>query len=256
MSDISKLYMKDKYLDKDISYLISTNIVEYDISSAGYSISRYYKLLDDKTLSWLGTLPKTDRHIQIGVLCKRLPKYNDALKQAFINIRKEFFEANNIVDDDILAIKKDAIFLLRYVNTTKFGDDVAFAEKNNYTSYYYINKKEFYSNPTKLDVKGISDETLELHKEYMLDFMQNIFRLAETSDSAQIIRQLVGFIDAYKSRNLEVGYYREFNDSSKYRLSSEYLRIPMGLANVDDVDDINISYNYMNYIRPLVEIFM
>lgn len=248
--------MKDKYLDKDTQYLISTNIVEYDISSAGYSISRYYKLLDDRTLSWLETLPKEERHIQIGLLCKRLPKYNDALKQAFINIRKEFFVANNIVDDDILSIKKDAIFLLRYADVTKFGDDVAFAEKNIYTSYYYINKKEFYSSPTKLDVKGISDETLELHKDYMLDFMQNIFRLAETSDNAQIIRQLVGFIDAYKSRNLEVGYYREFNDSSTYRLGTEFLRTPMGLSNVDDVDDINISYNYMNYIRPLVEIFM
>jgi hypothetical protein len=248
--------MKDKYLDKDTSYLISTNIIEYDISSAGYSISRYYKLLDDKTLSWLETLPKKERHIQIGLLCKRLPKYNDALKQAFINIRKEFFEANNIVDEDILAIKKDAIFLLRYANTTKFGEDVEFAEKNTYTSYYYINKKEFYSNPMKLDVKGISDETLELHKDYMLDFMQNIFRLAETSENSQIIRHLVGFIDAYKSRNLEAGYYRELNDSSTYRLSAEYLKFPMGLSNVDDVDDINISYNFMNYIRPLVEIFM
>jgi uncharacterized protein Smg (DUF494 family) len=86
LSDVSKLYMKDKYLDKDTLYLISTNIIEYDISSAGYSISRYYKLLDDKTLSWLETLPKKERHIQIGLLCKRLPKYNDALKQAFINI--------------------------------------------------------------------------------------------------------------------------------------------------------------------------
>lgn len=248
--------MKDQYRNKGISYLTSSHIIEYDISSAGYSLSRYYKLLSDKKLEWLGSLDKKSRHIQIGLLCRNDDVYNKRLKEAFMNIRREFFIANDIRDEDILSIKKDAIFLTKFIDTTQFGEYVTFSEKNIYTSYYYINKKEFYDSPTKLDVKGISDDKLELHRDYMLDFLHNIFRLAETTDAKYIVKQLVGFTNAYKSRDLEIGYYRELNDESMFRLSTEYLKFHLGLQHVNDVSDVNISYNYMNYIRPLIEIFM
>lgn len=252
---ISNLYEHDKYRNINIPYLISNEIIEYDISSAGYNISKYYKLLDDSTLDRLGRMEKKHRHIQIGLLCRDNPEYNEKLKQAFVNIRKEFFIANNIVDDDVLSIKKDAIFLLKGVNNTTFGN-VEFVEKNIYTSYYYINKKEFYSSMNKLDVKGISDENLEPHREYLLDFMHSIFKMAETTDSKYVIKELSAFIDAYKSRQLDTEYYRELNDDGLFRLHNTYIGFPLGLEYIGDDNQINISYNFMNYIRPLIEIFM
>ena len=250
------MYRHDKYRNKNIQYLISNEIIEYDIRSAGYSISRYYNLLDNKTLDKLENMSNKQRHIAIGLLQRNDKVYNERLKQAFIDIRREFFIANKIEDRDVLSIKKDAIFLLRRIDQTKFGDTIEFRNKNTYTSYYYINRKEFYNNKETIDVKGISDEKLELHRDYMLDFLHNIFCMMETSSNAYVIKELVSFIDHYKSKMLEVGYYRELNDDSAYRLNNEYVGYELGLDIVDDVTDINISYNYMNYIRPLIEILM
>lgn len=254
---LSELYNRDQYRNKAIEYIISADIVEYDIKSAGLSISNYYKLLDKSTLDKLYRLPKHDRHVAIGKLCRENKEYNESLKQGFVNIRKEFFKENDIQDDDVLSIKKDAIFLLRRVNVTQFGDCVTFDSKNTYTSYYYINKKEFYNSPDKLDVKGINDDILILHRDYMLDFMHNIFNMMETSDNNErVIKELVGFTDAYKNRELEIEYYRELNEDSSYRLNKDYIGYPLGLLRVGDVSDINIAYNYMNYIRPIIQIVM
>lgn len=249
--------MKNQYTSRSRSYIISADIVEYDIKSAGLSISKYYNLLDNDILDELYALPKHERHVHIGKLCRDNKEYNEALKQGFINIRKEFFEANNIEDSDVLSIKKDAIFLLRRVNVTKFGDCVEFTNKNEYTSYYYINRKEFYNNSERLDVKGISDKQLELHRDYMLDFLHNIFNMLETCTNDVVIKELVGFSDAYKNKELEVGYYRELNSDSSYRLKNgNFVGIPLGITEIGDVDGINISYNYMNYIRPIIDIVM
>lgn len=253
---ISTLYERDQYLNKSIDYIISSDIIEYDISSAGYSISRRYKLLDEKTLDMLGSLDKKSRQIRIGLLCRDNPKYNEALKSAFVNIRKEFFMANSITDDDILSIKKDAIFLLRHVNNVNFGDYVTFAEKNKYSSYFYINKTEFYVGSGTLDVKGISDDKLELHRDYMLDFLYNIFKMMEVTDFKYIIKELVAFTNHYKARNLDVGYYRELNSESSYRMIDDFCGHNIGIDYVDDVENVNISYNYMNYIRPLIAILL
>lgn len=252
---ISNLYTHDKYLNKDIPYLISHEIIEYDIQSAGYNISKYYKLLDDNTLDLLGRMEKHKRHVHIGLLCKNNKDYNDKLKEAFKNIRKEFFIANNLVDDDILSIKKDAIFLLKPVFNTEF-DNVKFIEKNTYSSYYYINKKEFYSSMSRIDVKGISDDKLEPHREYLLEFMHYIFKMAETSDIKYVIKELVAFIDAYRNKQLDVEYYRELNDECSFRLYDKYNGFDLGISEIKDDSTINISYNFMNYIRPLIEIYM
>lgn len=251
---VSTLYLKDQYLDKTIPYLISSDIIEYDIRSAGYSLSRHYHLLNDDVLNLLDTLPKKDRQIKIGLLLRDDAEYNRRLKEAFVNIRKEFFIANSLIDDDILSIKKDAIFLLRRVSQTRFGEDIEFVEKNVYSSYYYINKKEFYVARDRLDVKGISEKNLEPHREYMLDFLHNIFKMIETSDQRYVIKELVSFVDHYKSGNLDIHYYRELSNECEYRLKRKFAGYDMGLIDTDDVDDLNISYNYMNYIRPLISI--
>lgn len=255
-SKVSSLYTHDQYLDKSIEYLISTEIIEYDIKSAGYSLSRKYNLLEESVLEDLRLADKKSRQIKIGLLCRDRPSYNEALKKAFIDIRREFFIANSITDDQVLSIKKDAIFLFRHVQNVNFGQDVTFVEKNRYSSYFYINKKEFYLSPTGLDVKGIADDKLELHRDYMLDFMYHIFRMMETTDFKYIRKELVEFTNHYKARNLDIGYYRELNGDSAFRMIDDFCGYDIGIDNVDNVDDVNISYNWMNYIRPIIAILL
>ena len=44
----SALYTKTNYLNKNIDYLLNTDIREYDLKSAGLSLIKYFKLLPEK----------------------------------------------------------------------------------------------------------------------------------------------------------------------------------------------------------------
>lgn len=250
------LYEKHNYLNKDIEYLINTEIIEYDIKSAGFNIIKRYKLLDDKKIKHLESLDKKRRQITIGLYQKNSPEFREELNEKFVDIRKLFFEANDLRDDEVLSIKKDAIITLRRCCNTTF-DNIEFVDKNVYTSYFYLNKFEFYINDKVIDVKGISDDKLKLHKNYMLDFMYKIFRLLETNpNKTYIIENLKEFISFYKDRRLHIGYYRELNKDSLYKLEKSFFNEYLGLEHTKTLDGIDISYNIQKYIIPIVNILL
>lgn len=251
------LYEKHNYLNKDISYLVSNEIIEYDISSAGFNLSKRYHLLPVDKLDFLESLDKKQRQIQLGLYQRSDESFKEKLNEKFVQIRKEFFEANNVQDDEVLSIKKDAIIMLRHCNTTEF-DNVIFRDKHKYTSYYYINKFEFYVSSDGLDVKGIIDEKLALHKDYMLDFLFRFFKMMEqTSSKKKIINDLTDFSYYYKNKKLMVGYYRELNQDSFFKLNQKFLGDLLGVNDgTPDIDEIDISYNYMKYIVPLINILL
>ena len=168
---MSELYKRDLYLNKSNSFLVSKTIIEYDISSAGYNISKLYKLLTPKQEAKLDKLSKKDRHYQIGWYQRHDREYAKRLKDAFVDIRRRFFEANDIQDQDVLSIKKDAIFMLRSVDKTKF-DNVEFKEKNFYTTFIHLDRsispknidlELYYDSMKGVDVKGIDDDKVFLH---------------------------------------------------------------------------------------------
>lgn len=251
----SKLYERHNYLNKDIEYIISSEIIEYDIKSAGFNLIKENKLVDEKIINEIEKMNKKERQIKIGLLQREDSDLKEKLNKAFVEIRRRFIEANKLEDEDILSIKKDAIITLRKCHKTIFGG-IEFIEKNKYTSYLYLNKMEFYIGKDKVDVKGISDELLELHKEYMLDFIYNFTKTLETSERNYSIKVLMDFARYYKERELQAGYYRELSKDSFYRYKDTIMDFSLGIKNVDDVYDIDISYNYMHYIIPLMNILV
>ena len=258
---ISELWKKDSYLDKDISYLISTEIIEYDMKSAGFNLTKYYNLLDQDKIDYLSTLSKKRQTIQIGLYQKADKEYRNNLAKAFINMRKQFFEANNIQDSDVISVKKDAIFLTRHCKEVEFGN-VLFSMKNTYSSYYYMGNLELYLGDNKLDIKGIKDEKLALHNPYMRETLFEFFKLIEKGSFNYAIRQLKEFADYYKARQIPVGYYRELNASSKYRIKNDLYSDIIGEKtdllsdNVGDSSILDISYNYLNFIVPLINVLI
>lgn len=250
------LYKRHNYLNTDISYLVSNEIIEYDISSAGYNISKRYGLLPKEKLDYLESLDKKARQIQLGLYQRNDSEFKDRLNEKFIEIRKEFFEANDVKDEEVLSIKKDAIIMLRRCHHTEF-DNIVFKDKHQYTSYYYLNKHEFYLGSETLDVKGISDDKLELHREYLLDFLYRFFKMMEQSSSKKkIITDLTDFTYYYKNRKLMIGYYRELNIDSLFKLKRKFSNDFIGIENTSKIDDIDISYNYMKYIVPIINILV
>lgn len=263
-TDISTLYIKDMYLNKNISYITNKVIVEYDLKSANTSLCREYRLLDDDIIDKIENNPKKKRVVIIGKIQRNNVAFKNAFKESFIDIRKRFFEANNIKDEDILSIKKDAIFCLKECIVTDFGK-CHFIKKNFYTSYMYLNNLEIYYNSRGkvigspiIDVKGIDDEVLEYHNDYMIKFLKILFNHMETSSKSTTLEFYKRFVDRYKHLKLEVGYYREFNNMSIIRL------IDSDETYIDDVfipyqhkqEHISIDYNFINIIIPIAKFLL
>lgn len=253
---MSSLMDRHNYLDKNIPFLISNEIIEYDMKSAGFNLIKKFKLCTQSEIDYLEKLDNKKRHIKIGLMIRKDKSLGKALNEKFKEMRNEFYNANRLTNDNILSIKKDAIYVMRRCNVLEY-DNIEFVEKNHYTSYFNMGKLELYVGMDKIDVKGIADNKVIKHYPYMLDYLFIIFKMMETSQHKIIVKNVVDFANYYKQLELDVGYYRELNEISlfrtSYRLSNKFSLYS------DDVGNANMivpNYNYVNFIIPLINLLL
>jgi hypothetical protein len=242
------LMEKTNYLNKEILYLKNTPIVEYDIKSAGFTTIKAKKLLPPEVIADLEKLNKTQRSIYIGKQILKYPKIGEELINTLIDVRKDFAVLNDINEDDVLSIKKDAVFLIKKsANRLNIGD-FEFRVQGVYTSYCYINGKEFYysSKEDVLDIKGIPEEIKQKQENYLLKDIKKIIGMAEKLTSDQLFLFLKQYRSKYLNLKLDKEVYRDM-ETGKYSVHGYLL---------DDVDEetlkeIDISQNYISYLVPL-----
>lgn len=252
----NKLYLHDNYTDFDVESLFSTELIEYDMKAAGYNITKYFKLLPESTFIELDKLPKYQRNVRLGLIQEKDQEYKKALKQGFKDARQLFFEANNLEANDILSIKKDAIFTKRKCKYTEF-DNLKFVAKNTYSSYMNIEKLQLFYNGKDIHVKGINDEKVKLHEQGILQYLKDVFNYNETMNHNFIIKFIKEFSMEYKSRELPVEFYREFNKRSYYKLNETLNDLDLWISEASEMQldqekelSINIEYNYEHVIIP------
>ena len=264
MVDISKLYLRDLYLNKNIDILVNVDIFEYDLKSANTSLCREYQLLPSKDIDEIEVMNKKDRVTKIGKLMRSNQTFKNGLKDAFIDIRRRFFEANDIEDSDILSVKKDAIFTLRKCKIRTFGY-CNFVPKNQYSSYMYINNLEMYYKPnifdyneSVVDVKGISDICLKKHDKHMIMFLRHLFRHLEESSQETQYSYIKNFMDNYKGLKLNTNYYREFDTQSIIRMNdSDVLYDDVEFIPYENKNEhVDISYNFANILLPIIRLMI
>ena len=241
---------KTNFTNKNILYLFNRTIYEYDIHSADINLCIYYKLLPQDKIDAILKLDKTRRVVKIGNMQKD-KEFREKLKDAFSNIRKEFYEANDLDITDIIAVKKDAIFTTTQCEATKFGN-VEFQPKHMYSSFIQIRNLEFYYNNERCDVKGIDDTYLKYHENGMLKLVKMFFKKMETGTIQDTLIYLNRMSTSYKFRELPLDFYREFNVESKYTLIGTDDRYDEFWE--DRKEELDISYNFINIIIPLVKI--
>jgi hypothetical protein len=228
---------KSVWLNPDIEYIFDQDIIEYDMSDAGFSLIKQYHLLPDDKIRELTKLGKgIDRHIKVGMYQKEDKEFSKALMDKFAEIRTIFIAENNLTDNDIISVKKDAIFTIGECKKLKFGS-IIFNPKNRYSSYVRfpeINNLEIYYSNDGVDIKGMSDESVNRHRLYMLGFIIKMIQMLESKNS-RIRKYLMNFIQDYKFGNLEDGYYLEFNNKSR---------------------DMNPLFNYQKIIIRFLQIVM
>lgn len=207
---------KSTWLNPNIEYLFDNEIIEYDIRDAGFSIIKYYKLLSPEVIKDLTNMEKMQRHITIGKMQGKDKEFSKALMNKFAEVRAVFVSANNLSDNNIISVKKDAIFTIGECSKIKFGK-IEFASKNSYSSYIrFIDNMniEIYYNSGNMDIKGMGDSAINRHRLYILEFIKSMISHLESRDSS-VKRYLKKFIDDYKAMNLDEEFYIEFNNISK-----------------------------------------
>jgi len=226
---------KSTWLNPNIEYLFGDEIIEYDMRDAGFSLIKQYRLLPDAMIRELSALPKgIERNTKVGLIQRDDKEFSNALLKKFAEIRKIFIETNQLTDDDIISVKKDAIFTVGPVKRTHFGG-IEFAQKNLYSSYLRfpgINDLEIYYSSDRMDIKGMGDQAIGRHRLYMYDFIRTTIGMLE-DNSSRVKRHLMKFVSDYKAHELEDAYYLEFNAQSK---------------------NLNPVFNFVNVIVPLIQI--
>lgn len=228
---------KTNWKNPNINYLFNEEIIEYDIRDAGFSLIKEYKLLPPDIIYELEKLGKgEERHIAIGKIQKDNKQLVTDLNNKFAEIRSIFININKLTDNDIISVKKDAIYTIGSCRRVNFGL-IHFIPKNRYTSYIRfpeIQNLELYYSDTQLDIKGMGDNAVNSHRLYMLDFLRQVIQLIENHDS-KAKRFMMNFINQYKRHEIEDEYYLEFNNLSK---------------------ELNPIFNYKNILIPLCQIIM
>ena len=227
---------KTTWVNPNLEYVFGENIIEYDKKDAGFSLIKQFRLLPDSEIDRLERIPKgVNRHIAVGCLERDNKDFAQALTDKFCEARRVFIEINSIdTENSILAVKKDAIFVVDTVKRTKFGQ-VEFAMKNQYSSYIRFpanGNLELYYNNAGIDVKGMGDIAVNRHRIYTIEWLRGYFRLMENRDT-NVKRYLMRYIKEYKANELEEEYYLEFNSKSL---------------------TMDRMFNFRNLLVPLVEI--
>lgn len=226
MVNISRLYERTNYL-LDIPY-ITSYVTEYDLSKANISSLKYMGYLSDKDYNWLYNADKMVREIYIGNLERSNHEVSKLKKQGILEARKQLFFENKLQDSEILSIKNDAVFVIGNRLIKNQFEHFTFNKKNVYTFFMSTSSKlEIYylsdriSNLEVIDVKGINDNILPLHENYMISFLCEIFYMIQNNTIEDTISYFNDFYKNFIELKLDIGYYREFNAESIYRINSE-----------------------------------
>lgn len=249
---MNELAMHDRYLNKEIRFLINFIIIEYDMKDAGLSLIKKYELLDKKEIKELQRLndmvfpdnPKKGKDLankKVGKMQITNAKLKEGLKIGYVEARNSFLTENELDERNVLAIKKDAIFVTKRVEHTKMDKYITFREKNIYKGYLLIHRIEIYYTGDRLDIKGLGDEGEKTHENYFLNFIFRFFRKAESSTKEETLKFLRIFLDKYKGLELDSEYYIEFKSQGKYVYKDgEEDRLDYR----QDKNEYDIHYNY------------
>lgn len=253
------------------SVLTNAEIVEYDIKSANTSLMKEYGLLDPEAIRLLEDMPKKQRQVHVGLILREDKELAKKLEDAFNTTISRFIRENKLDQTvDILAIRKDAVFVInKPIRTRKFGPHIEFVRKSTFASFIRIgDKMELFFKPKgskeprfELDhfmKEGPDyDRTIAKLEPGMISFIEELLALAESSASRRVIYKYISeFCLLYKTRQLDAEYYREFNRNARFRITNEESSSTFDVIDDSYVDDLDITYNYINVIIPVIRAFI
>lgn len=257
--DLNTVLQNQNY-NSSYNLILNSFIREYDISKANINVLYQRNIIDKNTYDNLYNSDKFIREKTIGIMIKQNQNIYKEIQKGIIEAKRELILQNNIDLEDIVSIKNDAVFVANNkLDHTKFGL-IDFKLKNTYTIFLKINRYEFYyyfnsyNKDEKLDIKGISDDKLIIHKNYFMDFLLSLFNILQLEGIIAAVNMLQNFSNNYINRLLPIEFYRKFNSESNFDLL--YNRKVWSISSPPiDIQVIDIRYNY-EIIRDIYGVLM
>lgn len=258
----------------NIQCLIDTPIFEYDISKTNINVLRDKNIISENQYNYLYNIPKIERNIIVGVMRGKDPSITQILNQSIMEARRFFIIENNISDSEVLSIRNDSITIIgREARNLNVTERVKFRLTGHYNSFYSLPNMRIKSSsslielfylydPVKnievLDTKGLG-ESDKYHREYLLDFLSELFYTIQVVSMSDAMNLLSIVYKKYINLDMDLGFYREFNTQSLFKLNSKYSLInSLYTEVVTDADkyngNIDISYNenVLRYLNKLI----
>lgn len=247
-----------------VKYYLNTYIREYDLSKANIN-SLFYtgRITQEERDSYLA-MDKQEREIAIGLWIKRDKTVYKDIQTGIIEAKRRLVRANDIEDFDVISIHNDAIFIVgKDLPQTEFPPFFKFAVKNVYTMFIQLADLEIYYGDlvdpitntvnTNIDVKGISDNNLLLHRGGMLDLICDACYRLQREDIRDTIRWISEMYQAYIERRLPKEYYRSFDSFSGYTVKTFVQTVSLGEIDETMIQYIDINRN-LSILRDLMAI--
>lgn len=246
---VSQLYNQKNY-DSKVPFIISKFIREYDMSKANINVFYKYGCITSHEYNYYCNCGRDERERAMGILQLKKPELKQILAKGIIEAKKMLFEANNLQDQDILMIKNDAVLVINKNLAYTTFDNIEFKNKNIYTSYYILGDylrayylKDPFNKREVCHIDGISDQCLELHREYFFDFLLACFESAEVDDPRDTINMIYMFYNRYINLELDKGFYRMFDSLSRYDVNIMGHNYKASFISDNQKNCIDINYN-------------
>lgn len=258
----NELFAKTTYLT-DCNFIRDANICEYDIQKANISIL-YSKNIIDRTLyEKLFSDDKMSREIFIGKMIKGNRDIDQEIKNGIMQAKQQLFESNRILDSEVVRIANDAVYINRLIDisNTEFdlnrnGVIVRFVMKNRFNTFLKLGSVLIFMNDIQynffIDVKGINDELLPLHENFLGEIC-NIIDLLIHCDRDTALMSFHDFYNKYVSLSLPIDFYRELNPQSSFRFKNN--KYSSMFLTEEHKNVISIEYN-LSLLRDLYSIIM
>ena len=253
---MSNILWQKKFYKADIPYLIDVPIRAFDITKANINVLLDAGVLSKDQHQYLLNCPKLEREVFIGKLQGSDKRISEILADGIADARRVFMAANNLYDSDILEIRNDSLMVIgrKPITVLDITENVKFRDDGKYTSCYRLNLGRgpidlyYYGNIVEqveyLHVKGLGEAEI-LHREYMLDFIQMLSYSIQFEGAKSALSILSKVHDDYTHLRMNIGYYREMDAQSKYRLNpiSKYADFLADYLTNGDKFRLDITYN-------------
>lgn len=214
-----------------------------------------FHLLPESEIQLIESMDKKDRVIFVGKLMQKDKGFAKKLETGFNDVVNQFISENKLDrEDDITDIRRDAVYVVnKPILHPKIGE-CNFIAKNRYHGFIRCSSLEFLFRDDGIDVKGLNDVILPKFEMGPLSMIQDIydacseFRMNRFRVNQYFKRLLV----AYKQRELPLEYYREFNSTARFKLNMYGKVFLSDDVSESDIDFLDISYNYLNILIPLI----